>query len=69
VDRVVAEKAEAYCPRLEGLAPWFLRRRNCLDTYELLNSLLSKKINKKIARRDSARDLALAWHLPLLSQY
>ena len=37
VDRVVADKAEAYCPRLEGLVPWFLRSRNCLDTYELLN--------------------------------
>ena len=23
VDRVVADKAEAHCPRLEGLAPWF----------------------------------------------
>ena len=34
---MVADKAEAYCPRLEGLAPWFLRSRNCLDTYELLN--------------------------------
>jgi hypothetical protein len=37
VDRVVADKAEAYCPRLEGLGPWFLRSRNCLNTYELLN--------------------------------
>jgi hypothetical protein len=39
VDRVVAEKAEAYCPRLEGLASWFLMSRNCLDTYELPNKL------------------------------
>jgi hypothetical protein len=37
VDRVVADKAQTYCPRLEGLGPWFLRSRNCLDTYELLN--------------------------------
>jgi hypothetical protein len=39
VDRVVADKAQTYCPRLEGLGPWFLRSRNCLDTYELLNNL------------------------------
>jgi hypothetical protein len=38
VDRVVADKAQTYCPRSEGLGPWFLRSRNCLDTYELLNS-------------------------------
>ena len=37
VDWVVADKAQTYCPRLEGLGPWFLRSRNCLDTYELLN--------------------------------
>ena len=41
VDRVVADKAKTYCPRLEGLAPWFLRSQNCLDTYELLNRLIS----------------------------
>jgi hypothetical protein len=39
VDRVVADKAQTYCPRLEGLGPWFLRSRNFLDTYELLNNL------------------------------
>jgi hypothetical protein len=41
VDRVVADKAKAYCPRLEGLAPWFLRSRNCPDTYiyEFLNNV------------------------------
>ena len=36
-DRVVADKAQAYCPRLEGLVPWFLINRRCLDTFELLN--------------------------------
>jgi hypothetical protein len=25
VDRVVADKAQTYCARLEGLVPWFLR--------------------------------------------
>jgi hypothetical protein len=35
---VVADKAQTYCPRLEGLVPWFLRNRSCLDTYELLNN-------------------------------
>jgi hypothetical protein len=34
---VVADKAQAYWPRLEGLAPWFLRNANCQDTYELLS--------------------------------
>ena len=31
-------KAQTYWPRLEGLAPWFLRNANCQDTYELLNN-------------------------------
>jgi hypothetical protein len=35
VDRVVADKAQTYCPRLEGLVSWFL---SCLDTYEHLNN-------------------------------
>ena len=43
VDRVVADKAQTYCPRLEGLAPWFLRSRNCPDTYKLLNSLMKRE--------------------------
>jgi hypothetical protein len=37
VDRVVADKAQTHCPHSERLAPWFLRNRSCLDTYELLN--------------------------------
>jgi hypothetical protein len=38
-DREVADKAQTYGPRLEGLAPWFLRNANCQNTYtyELLN--------------------------------
>jgi hypothetical protein len=39
-DRVVADKAQTYRPRLEGLAPWFLRNANCQGTYELLNSII-----------------------------
>jgi branched-chain amino acid transport system substrate-binding protein len=35
---VVADKAQTYWPRLEGLAPWFLRNANCQDTYELLSN-------------------------------
>ena len=35
---MVADKPQAYCPRLEGLVPWFLINRSCLDTFELLNS-------------------------------
>ena len=33
-ERVVADKAQTYWPRLEGLAPWFLRNANGQDTYE-----------------------------------
>ena len=33
----MAGKPQAYCPRLEGLVPWFLINRRCLDTFELLN--------------------------------
>jgi hypothetical protein len=36
VDRVVADKPQTYCPRLEGLVPWVLKNRSCLGTYELL---------------------------------
>src|SRR5919109_3273755 len=36
-DGAVADKVQTYGPRLEGLAPWFLRNANCQDTYELLN--------------------------------
>ena len=32
----VADKAETYGPRLEGLAPWFLRNANCQDIDEVL---------------------------------
>jgi hypothetical protein len=32
-DRVVADKAQTYWPRLEGLAPWFLRNANCQDFF------------------------------------
>ena len=39
---VVADKAQTYWPRLEGLAPWFLRNANCQDTYELLSSCLTR---------------------------
>ena len=35
---VMANKAQTYWPRLEGLAPWFLRNANCQDTYELLSN-------------------------------
>jgi hypothetical protein len=38
VDRVAADKAQTYCPRLEGLAPWFFGKASCPDTYELLNN-------------------------------
>ena len=39
-DRVVADKAQTYWPRLEGLAPWFLGNANCQDTnsFKLLSS-------------------------------
>jgi hypothetical protein len=37
-DRVVAEKAQTYWPRLEGLADWLLRNANCQNTYELRNN-------------------------------
>src|SRR5947208_5753097 len=36
VDRVVADEAQAYCPRAEGLGPWGLSNSCCPDTYELL---------------------------------
>jgi hypothetical protein len=36
-DRVAADPAQTYWPRLEGLGPWFLRNANSQDTYELLN--------------------------------
>ena len=39
---MVADKAQTYCPRFEGLVPWFLRNRSCLDTYELLSNLTSR---------------------------
>jgi hypothetical protein len=35
-DRVVGEKAQTYCLRLERLVPWFLKSGSCLHTYELL---------------------------------
>jgi hypothetical protein len=38
VDRVAADKAQSYCPRLERLVPWVLQNANCLDTHELLNN-------------------------------
>jgi 6-phosphogluconate dehydrogenase len=37
VDRVVVDKPQTYCPRLERLVPLALKNGNCLDTYELLN--------------------------------
>ena len=46
---MVADKAQTYCPRLEGLGPWFLRRRNCLDTHELLNNRKERKCNKEFS--------------------
>jgi hypothetical protein len=39
VDRVVADKAQTYCPRLERLVPWVLKNRSCLDHYELLDEI------------------------------
>jgi hypothetical protein len=39
VDRVAADKAQTYCPRLEGSPPGFLGKASCPDTYELLNNL------------------------------
>jgi hypothetical protein len=33
---VAADKPQTYCPRLEGLVPWFLR----LDVQILMNSLI-----------------------------
>ena len=35
VDRVVADKAQIHCPRLEELVSWFL---SCLDIYEHVNN-------------------------------
>ena len=56
---MVADKAEAYCPRLEGLAPWFLRSRNCLDTCELLNNFASSDFTvKKFSPRRTQRGCA-----------
>jgi hypothetical protein len=37
-DGVVADKAQIYWPRLERLAPWFLRNANCQDTLIKFNS-------------------------------
>jgi hypothetical protein len=34
---VVADKAQTYWPRLEGLAPWCLRNANCQELTNLLN--------------------------------
>ena len=39
VDRVAADKAQTYCPRLEGSPLGFLGKASCPDTYELLNNL------------------------------
>jgi hypothetical protein len=39
VDRVAADKAQTYCPRLEGSPPGFLGKASCPDTYELLSNL------------------------------
>jgi hypothetical protein len=36
-DRVVANKAQTYCPRLERLVPWVVKKRSCPDIYELIN--------------------------------
>jgi hypothetical protein len=38
VDRVLADKAQTHCPRLERLAPEFLKNRSCPDTHEFLNN-------------------------------
>jgi hypothetical protein len=53
-DRVVTDKAQTYWPRLEGLAPWFLRNANCPDTYELLNK------SRRETRVDSTIECELA---------
>jgi len=45
-DRVVADKAQTYCPRLKGLAPGFLINRSCPATYELLNNGVSAPSNR-----------------------
>ena len=52
-DRVVADKTQTYCPRLERLVPWFLRNQSCLDTYEILNFALPAALRSTIlhARR------------------
>ena len=42
---MVADKAQTYWPRLEGLAPWFLRNANCQDSYELLNQYYSSLLD------------------------
>jgi hypothetical protein len=39
---VVADEAQAYCPRAEGLVPWVLPNSCCPDTYELPNKWCSE---------------------------
>jgi hypothetical protein len=51
VDRVAADKAQTYCPRLEGLAPWFFAKASCPDTYELLNKYPLSADSLQIKRR------------------
>jgi hypothetical protein len=34
---VVADEAQAYCPRLQRLVPWCSPIHSCLDIYEFLN--------------------------------
>ena len=45
-DRVVADKAQTYCPRLERLVPWVVKNRSCPDT---MNSFISHHVRSYVA--------------------
>ena len=44
---MVADKAQTYCPRLEGLVPGSFENRICLDNYELLNRIRNLKLGTR----------------------
>ena len=52
VNREMADKAQIYCPRLDGLSPWILGNQSCLA---LMNSLiiLSRLLNPPFTLRIS----------------
>jgi hypothetical protein len=53
VDGMVADKAQTHCPRLERLVPKVLKNRKCLDTYELLNKLLSTRPSEAVLEQNA----------------